>query len=340
MDCFSSAGCKLKGRCLVHPDGYCAGPDSRGIQSGAQARFVSAAQPLARGFRVHHCDEPIATRPTRALPLRPAGDVRARRAGQAVWLDPLGLRILVPNVAACSGGSTATVMTDPSAFGLPPGLDSSYRAREPFWTALYGALLPVEAQFLKLEVATASRCIGETIESPSSEVTVSYFAVQEPVAEVVARLEPVLIDVAQAQGCSRRGQRMRQRARAAFEETEWLDGAWAQWRDEWGAWRRVGGLARWSLGAMHESWVELFVQRVGDRTLLVALNTSTSVDSVNAAVLLRPDEVPTALLLPSGGRPGEESFVPIEGASSTCPLSRVDDIHFALRPGPTDSAHP
>jgi hypothetical protein len=53
--------------------------------------------------------------------------------------------------------------------------------------------------------------------------------------------------------------------------------------------------------------------------------------------VLKPDEVPTALLLPSVGRPEVEPLVPIEGASSTCPLSPVDDIHFALRPSRADA---
>jgi hypothetical protein len=332
-DCAGSSACRLKGRCLAHPDGYCAEPKERGSAAGARPVFVPAAQLPARGFRSHHCDEPLLARPAPPEPLRAAQGVSVRRIGATIALDPLGLRILVPNAVACPEGSSSKVLTDPASFTRAPPSDVLVRASKPLGAWLYGSLMPFRAQLFELEVETNVTCAPGKEPDPVGGLTVRYFSVQEPVAEVLARFEALLVGAAQTQGCNRRGQRARQRDRHDWGESPWLDGAWGQWRDDWGPWRRFGVAARWEgAGNRSLSWLDVRAERLADRTLVVVVEmTGVIGDAPTGGAWLTPEQSLPELLLPTAGPTTEGTSPPSDESGSRCPLSPVDDIHYALR---------
>jgi len=159
----------------------------------------------------------------------------------------------------------------------------------------------------------------------------TFFAVREPVAVVTERVARLLASAAHDLGCNRRAQGMRQAAQGLALASPRLDGPWAEWRDTASAWQRAGVIVRYpKFGHLHESWVDVRVRSWGEVTLLAVFSVSLARSQIDPEQFVPPESVPLEDLLPSAWPLGKTSTkAPVRWGSS-CPLSSVDDEHYAL----------
>lgn len=328
-DCRRSAMCREGGRCQArHPGtelGRCVEPE--GPDAGRV--IVGDGEVPPRGSRVHHCEEPFPKDLGAKARLSSAAQVPARKVGEDILLDPLGLRVRIPSHWYAEGHPEPFIGVGAQALGrIEPRLDEyGHTTAYPLASRLLRSHLAPDALLLFL----IPEAFHPLMRPPGSDepsfvgLTVGVWAVRERVAAVLTELEQALTSYARAASCPG-DLEPRYFYYRKDKPKDWIDWdfslPWEQWRDVESPWKQIGAKASWHAhGHQRSNRVDLRIRRHGDRTIVVMFSsTEQGIGETDLEMLL-----PVA----DSGAPADEPSK--TDPDSQCILPPKGNIHWAVR---------
>jgi len=334
-DCRGSLSCKEGGRCrALHRGsrfGGCIKAADTDADAGADAGSLrlSDGKIPTRARRTHHCYERLPPQPSTPARLTAAPAIRSRRAGRNIYLEPLGLRLRIPEGWQPHDMYTPHIATTPRELEEALFLmsETSHGMAYPLMARVLNTFFPKEAL---LAYMVPDHYEAEVMENGMmfrlfTGLNVSVLAVLEPVAEVLTEIGQTLRARAHAVSCPPEIEHFYRFYKKPGPRglTRWNTvGRWLQWHDAEGPWKEIGAETFWHAHGHHRSnWVDVRARRFGEHTVVVL---STGADTDFGAVSLE-----ALLPISQSASPDREHVA--EAPDVDCVMPPMGHVHYAIR---------